>query len=90
MSNRAFYSLINDGRLTGNVIGAVLATEPLAVTGATLTCTRDVPRSYERNQCSRRLCSHTAKRDWHWFGLSIYDRHNHYIKQYHHQGEQRY
>ena len=41
MSNRAFYSLINDGRLTGNVIGAVLATEPLATTGATLTCTRD-------------------------------------------------
>ena len=42
MSNRAYYSLLNDGRLTGNVIGAVLATEPLAVTGATLTCSRDV------------------------------------------------
>ena len=42
MSNRAFYSLVNDGRLTGNVIGAVLATEPVAVTGATLTCSRDV------------------------------------------------
>ena len=42
MSNPAFYSLINSGRLTGNVIGAVLATDPLAVTGATLTCSRDV------------------------------------------------
>ena len=42
MSNRAFYSLVNDGRLTGNVIGAVLATQPVAATGATLTCTRDV------------------------------------------------
>jgi hypothetical protein len=42
MSNAAYYSLLNDGRLTGNVIGAVLATEPVAVTGATLTCSRDV------------------------------------------------
>lgn len=41
MSNRAFYSLVNDGRLTGDVIGAVLATTPLNTTGATLTCTRD-------------------------------------------------
>ena len=41
MSNPAFYSLVNDGRLTGDVIGAVLATTPVAVTGA-LTCTRDV------------------------------------------------
>ena len=42
MSNRAYYSLLNDGRLTGDVIGAVLATPPVAVTGATLTCSRDV------------------------------------------------
>lgn len=42
MSNSAYYSLLNDGRLVGNVIGAVLATEPVAVTGATLTCSRDV------------------------------------------------
>ena len=42
MSNPAFYSLVNDGRLTGNVIGAVLATAPVAVTGATLTATPDV------------------------------------------------
>ncbi len=41
MSNPAFYSLVNDGRLTGNVIGAVLATAPVAVTGATLTVTSD-------------------------------------------------
>ena len=42
MSSRAFYSLLNDGRLTGNVIGAVLATPTVVATGATLTCTRDV------------------------------------------------
>jgi len=42
MSNPAFYSLVNDGRLTGNMIGAVLATTPVAVTGATLTITPDV------------------------------------------------
>jgi len=42
MSNPAFYSLVNDGRLTGNVIGAVLATGPVAVTGATLTVTSEV------------------------------------------------
>jgi hypothetical protein len=41
MSNAAYYSLLNDGRLTGDVIGAVEATPPVAVTGATLTCTRD-------------------------------------------------
>ena len=41
MSNSAFYSLVNDGRLTGNVIGAVLATTPVNVTGATLTVTSD-------------------------------------------------
>ena len=42
MSNAAYYSLLNTGRLVGNMIGAVLATEPVAVTGATLTCSRDV------------------------------------------------
>jgi hypothetical protein len=42
MSNAAYYSLLNDGRLTGDVIGAVEATPPVAVTGATLTCSRDV------------------------------------------------
>jgi len=41
MSNPAFYSLVNDGRLTGNLIGAVLATTPVNVTGATLTITSD-------------------------------------------------
>ena len=42
MSNAAYYSLLNNGELTGDVIGAVIATPPIAVTGATLTCTRDV------------------------------------------------
>jgi len=42
MSNAAYYSLLNNGELTGDVIGAVMATPPIAVTGATLTCTRDV------------------------------------------------
>ena len=41
MSNAAYYSLLNNGELTGDVIGAVMATPPIAVTGA-LTCTRDV------------------------------------------------
>jgi hypothetical protein len=41
MSNAAYYSLLNDGRLTGDMIGAVEATPPVLVTGATLTCTRD-------------------------------------------------
>jgi len=42
MSNAAYYSLLNNGELTGDVIGAVMATPPVASTGATLTCTRDV------------------------------------------------
>lgn len=42
MSNAAYYSLLNNGELTGDVIGAVMATPPNAVTGATLTCNRDV------------------------------------------------
>ena len=42
MSNSAYYSLLNDGKLTGDMIGAVEATPPVAVTGATLTCSRDV------------------------------------------------
>jgi len=41
MSNAAYYSLLNNGALTGDVIGAVVATPTIAVTGATLTCTRD-------------------------------------------------
>ena len=41
MSNAAYYSLLNNGELTGDVIGAVMATPTIAVTGATLTCTRD-------------------------------------------------
>ena len=42
MSNAAYYSLLNEGRLTGDMIGAVEATPPVAATGATLTCSRDV------------------------------------------------
>jgi hypothetical protein len=42
MSNPAFYSLLNTGDLIGDVVGAVMATPPVAATGATLTCTRDV------------------------------------------------
>jgi hypothetical protein len=42
MSNSAFYSIVNDGVLLGNMNGAVLSTTPVAVTGATLTCTKDV------------------------------------------------
>lgn len=42
MSNAAYYSLLNNGELTGDVIGAVMATPTIAVTGATLTCNRDV------------------------------------------------
>ena len=41
MSNAAYYSLLNNGELTGDVIGAVLATPPNALTGST-TCNRDV------------------------------------------------
>ena len=42
MSNASFYSLLNTGDLVGDVVGAVIATPPVASTGATLTCTRDV------------------------------------------------
>jgi hypothetical protein len=41
MSNAAYYSLLNNGELSGDVIGAVVATPPISATGATLTCTRD-------------------------------------------------
>ena len=41
MSNAAYYSLLNSGELTGDVIGAVLATPTNVITGAA-TCTRDV------------------------------------------------
>jgi hypothetical protein len=42
MSNAAYYSLLNNGELSGDVIGAVVATVPISATGATLTCNRDV------------------------------------------------
>lgn len=42
MSNKAFYSILNDGVLLGNVNGAVLSTTPISATGDTLTCTKDV------------------------------------------------
>jgi hypothetical protein len=42
MSNAAYYSLLNNGELSGDVIGAVVATPPISATGATLTCSRDV------------------------------------------------
>jgi len=42
MSNAAYYSLLNNGELTGDMIGAVMSTPPVAITGATLTCNRDV------------------------------------------------
>ena len=41
MSNASYYSLLNNGKLTGNMIGAVEATTPISATGATLTCTAD-------------------------------------------------
>ena len=41
MSNASYYSLLNNGKLTGDVIGAVEATPPVSATGATLTCTMD-------------------------------------------------
>ncbi len=41
MSNAAYYSLLNNGELTGDVIGAVVATPTTVITGAT-TCNRDV------------------------------------------------
>ena len=42
MSNKSFYSLVNDGVLLGDMNGSVLSTPPVSVTGATLTCTKDV------------------------------------------------
>ena len=42
MSNKSFYSLVNDGVLLGDMNGSVLSTPPISVTGATLTCTKDV------------------------------------------------
>lgn len=42
MSNKSFYSLVNDGVLLGDMNGAVLSTPPISITGATLTCTKDV------------------------------------------------
>jgi len=42
MSNASFFSLLNTGDLVGDIVGAVMATPPVAATGATLTCTRDV------------------------------------------------
>jgi hypothetical protein len=41
MSNAAYYSLLNNGKLTGDVIGAVEATGRSSDLGATLTCTAD-------------------------------------------------
>ncbi len=41
MSNKSFYSLVNDGVLLGDMNGAVLSTTPISATGATLTCTKD-------------------------------------------------
>ena len=42
MSNTSFYSLVNDGVLLGDMNGSVLSTPPVSITGATLTCTKDV------------------------------------------------
>ena len=42
MSNKSFYSLVNEGVLLGDMNGSVLSTPPVSVTGATLTCTKDV------------------------------------------------
>ena len=42
MSNKSFYSLVNDGVLLGDMNGSVLSTPPISFTGATLTCTKDV------------------------------------------------
>jgi len=41
MSNKAFYSIVNEGVLLGDMNGAVLSTTPVSATGATLTCTKD-------------------------------------------------
>ena len=42
MSNKSFYSLVNEGVLLGDMNGSVLSTPPVSITGATLTCTKDV------------------------------------------------
>jgi len=42
MSNKSFYSLVNDGVLLGDMNGSVLSTPPVSITGATLICTKDV------------------------------------------------
>ena len=42
MSNKAFYSIVNEGVLLGDMNGSVLSTTPVSATGATLTCTKDV------------------------------------------------
>ena len=42
MSNASYYSLLNTGDLYGDMVGAVMATLPVAITGATLTCSRDI------------------------------------------------
>jgi hypothetical protein len=41
MSNPAFYSLVNDGRLTGNVIGAVLGGSTVVSSASSLVFDRD-------------------------------------------------
>lgn len=41
MSNKAFYSIVNEGVLLGDMNGSVLSTTPVSATGATLTCTKD-------------------------------------------------
>ena len=41
MSNKSFYSLVNDGVLLGDMNGSVLSTPPVSITGATLTCTKE-------------------------------------------------
>ena len=41
MSNKAFYSIVNEGVLLGDMNGSVLSTTPVSATGATLTCTTD-------------------------------------------------
>ena len=42
MSNKAFYSIVNEGVLLGDMNGSVLSTTPISATGATLICTKDV------------------------------------------------
>ena len=42
MSNKSFYSLVNEGVLAGDMNGSVLSTPPVSITGATLTCTKEV------------------------------------------------